>query len=116
MINITTPEFKKLAAESFTATLKQSNLATKTDFDNKLTNFNRRITSNRTKHLEVQKKLDSIIIKGYSFLVRICFTSNDGSQNMFVYQTIFNVLDLKKTRVLNILLVGNQKDYRIIYF
>ena len=29
----------------------------KNDFDNKLTSFNRRITSNKTKHLEVQKKL-----------------------------------------------------------
>ena len=39
---ITTPEFSKLTA---------------TDFDNKLTNFNRKITSNKTKYLEVQKKL-----------------------------------------------------------
>ena len=37
-------------------------------------------------------------IKGtiYSFfLARIYFTSDDGSQNMFVYQPTFNVLDLK---------------------
>ena len=39
---ITTPEFSKFTA---------------TDFDNKLTNFNRKITSNKTKYLEVQKKL-----------------------------------------------------------
>ena len=34
--------------------------------------------------------------KDYNFfLERICFTSNDGSQNRFVYQPTFNVLKLK---------------------
>ena len=37
------------------------------------------------------------------------FTSYDGSQNTFVYQPTFNVLELKKTKVLNMLLAGNQK-------
>ena len=59
----------------------------KTDFDNKLTSFNRRITSNKTKHLKVQKKVNSLIIKNYNFfLFRIYFICNDGSQNTFVYQ------------------------------
>ena len=31
--NITTPEFNKLTAKHFTASLKQANLATKTDFE-----------------------------------------------------------------------------------
>ena len=69
----------------------------KTDFDNKLTSFNRRITSNKTKYLEVQKKLNTVITKDYNFfLCRIYFTSNDGSKNIFVYQSTFNVLELKK--------------------
>ena len=34
---------------------------TKTDFDKNLTSFNRKITSNKTKNLEVQKKLNSLI-------------------------------------------------------
>ena len=50
---ITTPEFNKLSAESFAARLKQVNLLTKTDSDNKLTSFNKRITSNKTKYFEV---------------------------------------------------------------
>ena len=50
---ITTQEFNKLTA----AKLKQADLVNKTDFDNKLTTFNKGITSNKTKHLEVQKKL-----------------------------------------------------------
>ena len=39
----------------------------KTDFDKKLTSFNKRITSNKTKHIEVQKKLNSQIAKDYNF-------------------------------------------------
>ena len=69
---------------------------TKTGFDNKLTSFNKRITSNKTKDLEVKKKLENLMTKVYNFfLERICFTSNDGSQNRFVYQPTFNVLKLK---------------------
>ena len=62
---ITTQEFNKLMAENFVARLKQADLVSKTDFDNKLTSFNRQITSNKTKHLEVQKKLNSLITKHY---------------------------------------------------
>ena len=47
---ITSQELNKLTSESFGARLKQADLVNKTDFDNKLTSFNRRITSNETKH------------------------------------------------------------------
>ena len=56
---ITTKRFSKLIAENFAARLKQTDLVNKTDFDNKLTRFKRQITSNKTKHTEVQKKLNS---------------------------------------------------------
>ena len=45
---IATQEFNKLTAENFAARLKQADLVNKTDFENNLTNFNRRITSNKT--------------------------------------------------------------------
>ena len=95
---INTPEFNELTAGSFSARLMEAGLMAKTNFDNKRTSFNRWITSNKTKHLEVQKKLNSLITK--DFLGSIDFTSNDGSQNTFVYQPTFNVVELKKTRVL----------------
>ena len=60
---ITTQEFDKLTAKNLASRLKQANLVNKTDFENKLTSFNRQITSNKTKHLEVQKKLNSLITK-----------------------------------------------------
>ena len=51
----------------------------KTDFNNKLISFNRKLPP-KTKYLEVQKKLNSLITKDYSFFLgRIYFTSNDGS-------------------------------------
>ena len=56
--NIATLEFNKLTAEGFAARLKQADLVNKTDFHNKLTSFNRQVTSNRTKHLEVQTKIN----------------------------------------------------------
>ena len=82
----TTLEFNKLTTENFAAILKQVNLVKKADFDNKLTSFNKRVTSNKTKHLEVLKKLNSLITKDYNlFLDRIYFTSNNGSQSTCVH-------------------------------
>ena len=90
----TTPEFNKLTVESFAARLKQANLVNKTDFDNKLTSFNEWITSNKTKHLEVQKTLNNLITKGFNFFLgRINFASNDGSQNTSVYWWTLDTLD-----------------------
>ena len=45
---ITNQEFNKLIAESLPTRLKQANLVSKTDFDNKVISFNRKITTNKT--------------------------------------------------------------------
>ena len=66
---ITTPKFSKLTAAYFSTRLKKATLVTKTDFDNKPATFNKRITSNEAKHLEIQKKLDSLIRKDYIFFL-----------------------------------------------
>ena len=66
----------------------------KANFDNKLTSFNKRKSSNKTKHLEDQKKLNSVITKYYNFfLARTYFTSNDGSRDTFVYQATLDDLE-----------------------
>ena len=66
---ITTPKFNKLAAENFTARLKQANVATKADiadflkrkdFVDKLKNINKRVTSNKSKHLLVENELKKL--------------------------------------------------------
>ena len=88
---ITTPEFDKLTVKHFTARLKLVDLVWKTDyFDKQLTSFNKRITSNKTKYLEVQKKLNSVIKDCNFFLGRNYFTSNNGSQNTFIYQPVLD--------------------------
>ena len=43
MTNIT-PQFNKLTAENFAVRLKQVNLVTKTDFDDKLKSLNQKLT------------------------------------------------------------------------
>ena len=87
---ITTQGFDKLTAEMFAARLAQANLVTKADihdfvekkdFDDKLKNLNKKATSNKTKHVETEKKLTDlrnkvaqIPKKGYDFLLgRIYF-------------------------------------------
>ena len=70
----------------------------------------KRITSHKAKHLEVEKKLNNLITKDYNFFLgRIYFTINDGSQNIFVYQPTLDKLELKKTKVRIMFLVGSQR-------
>ena len=85
---ITTPEFNKLTEERFTARLKQADLVNKTNFDDKLTRFNERFTSNKTKHLEVQKKLNSLITKDivFSFVEFILLVMMDLKTRFFISQ------------------------------
>ena len=65
---ITTQEFSKLTSETFTARLKETNLASKSDitnlvknknFDNKLKN----VTSNKNEFKELSKKVKAILTK-----------------------------------------------------
>ena len=51
---ITTPEFNTLAADVFNARWAQANLITKTDFDAKWSNLNRKINENKSKNLLVE--------------------------------------------------------------
>ena len=67
------------------------------NFENKLTTFNRKITSNETKFLEVYKELNSVTTKDYNFSWgKIYCTSNDAFQNTFIYQPTLDTLELKK--------------------
>ena len=66
---IITQEFDKLTAKDFTARLAQINLASKidivnfvkkTDFDDKLKNLNKKIISNKIKHVLVKNELNEL--------------------------------------------------------
>ena len=57
---ITIPKFNKLTTKNFEERLKQADLVTKTDFDTKLQSVNKKIISNKTKHLLVGKELKEL--------------------------------------------------------
>ena len=100
---ITTQEFNKLTAENVNEKLEKADLVSKNDFDNKLISFNKKITSNKIKCLEVPKILNSLTTKDYKLFL-ICriyisdmyFINDDGSQYMFVYQPTLDTLELEK--------------------
>ena len=77
---ITTPEFDKLTAENFSRKLAQASLVTKTDIDNELINPNKKINSNKTKHVLVENEL-----KNYRHLI----------QSIFVVKVILKMMILK---------------------
>ena len=89
--------------------MKKANLVSETDFYNKLISFNKKVSSNKTKYLEVQKKkLNRVTTKDCNFLLgRVYITINDGSQNTLVYQ---QTLELKKIKVLIIFLLVYQME------
>ena len=84
---ITFPEFDELTAKNLAARLTQANLVTKTNFDDKLKNLNKKFPSDQTKHLIVAnefKKLetfDSIYFRDKSHF------EDDGTQNYLAFQT-----------------------------
>ena len=56
----TTAEFNKLTTDNFKGRLKQADLITKTEFDVKLQDISKRITSNKSKHLLVENELKKL--------------------------------------------------------
>ena len=68
---ITTQEFNKFTAKYFEARLKQADLANKTDFDNKLSLIDELLPIKK-KHLEVQKKLNSLLANDYNYNYNYC--------------------------------------------
>ena len=83
---ITTSEFNKLTTENFAARLAQANLVTKTDFDTKLTSLNKKINSNKTKHLTVKNELKKLKTFDSSYFRRKNYFGDDGAQNYLVFQ------------------------------
>ena len=85
---IDTPEFNKSAADIFNARLVQANLKTKTDFDAKLSNLNRKITQSKTKHLLVEKVLNKLKTFDSSYFIGKSHFEEDAVQNYLVFQPL----------------------------
>ena len=92
MTYITTPEFNTMAASVFNARLAQANLITKTDFDAKLSSLNRKITSNKTKHLLVENELKKLKTFDSSYFRGKSHFEEDGTENYLVFQPIHRLL------------------------
>ena len=80
--------FHKLAADVFNARIAQANLIAKTDFDDKLSNLNRKIISNKTKHVLVQNEFKKLQTFDSSYFRGKSHFEKDGTQNCLVFQPI----------------------------
>ena len=72
----TTADYNKFTSNILDVKLKQKELVNKSGIDKKLININKKITSNKTKHVEAEKKITNltnkvaqISEKGYGFLL-----------------------------------------------
>ena len=68
--------------------IAQANLIAKTDFDDKLSNLNRKIISNKTKHVLVQNELKKLQTFDSSYFRGESHFEEDGTQNYLVFQPI----------------------------
>ena len=61
---------------------------TKTDFDAKLSSFNRKVTSNKTKHILVENELKKLKTFSLSYFIGKSHFEEDGTQNYLVFQPL----------------------------
>ena len=85
---ITTQKFNKLTTKNFNSRLAQANLTTKTNFDAKLQNFIKMITSNKTKHLLVENELKKLKTFDLSYFKDKSHFEEDVFQNYLVFQPV----------------------------
>ena len=69
-------------------------MVTKTDFDNKLTSLNRKITSNKTKHLLVENELRKLKTFDLGYFVGKSHIDEDDAQNYLVFQSMLEYFTL----------------------
>ena len=85
---ITTPEFNTLAVDVFNARLAQAKLVTKTVFNAKLSSLNKRIPTNKTKHLLVENELKKLKTFDLGYFIGKNHFEEDGTQNYLVFQPL----------------------------
>ena len=78
---IDTQEFNKLTGDVFNARLAQANLITKTEFDSKLPNLNRKITANKLKYLLVENELNKLKTFDLSYFICKSHVEENGVRN-----------------------------------
>ena len=69
-------------------------MITKTNFDAKISNLNRKITQNKTKHLLIENELNKLKIFDSSYFIGKSHFEEDGTQNYLVFQPIHKYFKL----------------------
>ena len=69
--------------------MAQANLITKTDFHPKLSNLNRKITQNKSKHLLVENELNKLKTFDFGYFIGKSHFEEDGTQNYLVFQPMY---------------------------
>ena len=69
-------------------------MITKTDFDAKLSSLNRKITSNKTKHLLIENELKKLKTFDLGYFIGKSHFGEDGAQNHLVFQPILKYFTL----------------------
>ena len=72
--------------------MAQSYFVTKTDFDDKLSDLNRKIVSNKEKHLFIENELKKLESFDSSYFRGKSHFKNDGSQNWIVFNQYTDIL------------------------
>ena len=62
---------------------------TKTNFDDKLSNLNRKISSNKTKHVLVENAFKKLKTFDSSYFIGKNYFQEDGTQNYLVFQPMY---------------------------
>ena len=80
----------------------------KTDFDAKLSSLNRKITSNKTKHVLVGNELKKLKTFDSGYFIGKNYFEEDGTQNYLVFQPIHRCFKITNEKYYH---HGNLKDY-----
>ena len=75
-----------MAANIFNVRIAQANFITKTDFHANLSNYNRKVTQNKTKHLLVENELNKSKTFYSSYFIGKSHFEEDGTQSYLVFQ------------------------------
>ena len=86
---ITIPEFTKLTPEIFAARLKQATFVNKKYFDYQLKNFDKKITSKKTKHARVENEFKKLKTFDSSLFIGQSYFNNDGAQLYLIFHPVY---------------------------
>ena len=77
-----------MPVDGFNERLAQANLVTKTDFDAKLLSLNRKMPSNKAKHVLVENELKKLKTFDSSYFFGKSHFEEDGIQDYLVFQLL----------------------------